>query len=90
MLPPVADMAQDDPAKRPSIDEVVTRFNAMRKKLWTIKLRSRIGRRKEWFSPFRDISHIFMSIKYSRDPPDPHSGSVAIALHGNNIVCRIV
>jgi len=69
----VADMVQDDPAKRPSIDEVVTRFNAMRKKMGTMKLRSRIGRREETFGLFRDFAHIFTSIKYSLQgiPPIP-------------------
>jgi hypothetical protein len=31
-------MVQDDPTKRPSIDEVATRFSVIRKKLGTIKL----------------------------------------------------
>ena len=65
MQPLVADMVQDDPAKRPSIDEVVTRFNAMRRKMGTIKLRSRIGHRQEAFGLFRDFAHIFKSIRYS-------------------------
>ena len=73
MQPLVADMVQDDPAKRPSIDEVVTRFNAMRKKMGIIKLRSHIARREDGFGPFRYFAHIFTSIKYTLQgiPPIP-------------------
>jgi hypothetical protein len=60
----VADMVQDDPTKRPSIDEVATRFSVTRKKLGTIKLRSRIGRRTEAFGLVRDLAHIFTSARY--------------------------
>jgi hypothetical protein len=60
----VADMVQDDPTKRPSIDEVATRFSVIRKKLGTIKLRSRIGRRTELFGLVRDLAHIFTGAKY--------------------------
>ena len=73
MQPLVADMVQDDPAKRPSIDEVVTRFNAMRKKMGTIKLRSRVARREDGFSLFCYFAHVFTSIKYTLQgiPPIP-------------------
>jgi len=60
----VADMVQDDPTKRPSIDEVTTRFSVTRKKLGTIKLRSRIGRRTEAFGLVRDLAHVFTSARY--------------------------
>ncbi|TFK74310.1 hypothetical protein BDN72DRAFT_833659 [Pluteus cervinus] len=39
--PLIKDMVQDDPAKRPTIDEVVTRFEDICKKLGPWKLRSR-------------------------------------------------
>ncbi|KAI9461053.1 hypothetical protein F5148DRAFT_250824 [Russula earlei] len=42
--PLVTDMIQDDPMKRPSMDEVVSRFSEIRGKLSTWKLRSRIAR----------------------------------------------
>ncbi|EGN92979.1 hypothetical protein SERLA73DRAFT_190357 [Serpula lacrymans var. lacrymans S7.3] len=42
MIPLVADMVQDDPAKRPSMDEVVIRFEKLRQELSTWKLRSRV------------------------------------------------
>jgi hypothetical protein len=69
----VADMVQDDPTKRPSIDEVATRFSVIRKKLGTIKLRSRIGRRTELFGLVRDLAHIFTSARYILQgiPPIP-------------------
>ncbi len=35
MEPLVADMVQDDPTKRPTMDEVVTRFAEIRRKLYT-------------------------------------------------------
>lgn len=59
----VSDMVQDDPAKRPTIDKVVTRFEAIQKKLWSMKLRSRAGQREEWFGPICDFMHFFKSIK---------------------------
>ncbi|KAL1746522.1 kinase-like domain-containing protein [Schizophyllum fasciatum] len=45
MAPLVADMVQNDPAKRPTMDEVVERFNKILGSLSTWKLRSRL--RKE-------------------------------------------
>ncbi|KAH7920626.1 hypothetical protein BV22DRAFT_1020849 [Leucogyrophana mollusca] len=42
MEPLVNDMVQDDPAKRPTMDQVVERFDAMRKELSSWKLRSRV------------------------------------------------
>jgi len=45
MESPITDMVQDDPTKRPSMEEVVTRFSEIRGKLSTWKLRSRISRR---------------------------------------------
>lgn len=47
MEPLVADMVQTDPSKRPKIDEVVQRFESIRRSLSWWKLRSRIRGRKE-------------------------------------------
>jgi hypothetical protein len=65
MRPLVADMVQDDASKRPTIDDVVTRFNAIRKKLGIMKLRSRLHHEDDTFGLFRDFAHIFKSIRYS-------------------------
>jgi len=43
----IADMTQDDPSKRPKIDEVVTRFETIRKNLTPLKLRSRVVDKQE-------------------------------------------
>lgn len=43
----VADMVQDDPIQRPTIDQVVDRFEAIRKELGDSKLRSRVHERDE-------------------------------------------
>ena len=42
MKPLLADMIQPDPAKRPEMDEVITRFDATRRGLSFRKLRSRV------------------------------------------------
>ena len=42
MWPLVKDMCQDDPQKRPTMDEVVVRFEEIRKGLSSWKLRSRL------------------------------------------------
>ena len=42
MKPLVANMIQPDPAKRPEMDEVITRFDAIRRGLSFRKLRSRV------------------------------------------------
>ena len=42
MQPLISDMIQVDPSKRPKMDEVVARFETIRKGLSTAKLRSRI------------------------------------------------
>ena len=43
----IADMTQDDPSKRPKIDEVVTRFETIRENLTPLKLRSRVVDKQE-------------------------------------------
>ncbi|KAH7918652.1 hypothetical protein BV22DRAFT_1041587 [Leucogyrophana mollusca] len=45
--PLIADMVQDDPNKRPTMDDVVSRFDAIRKGLSSWKLRSRVVDKKE-------------------------------------------
>ena len=42
MQPLVADMVQTDPSKRPTMDEVVERFETIRRGLGKWKLRSRV------------------------------------------------
>jgi hypothetical protein len=62
----VADMVQDDPTKRPKMDEVVTRFREIKGKLSTWKLRSRIVRRDEiWpLTVWRSVGHWYRTIGY--------------------------
>ena len=43
----IVDMTQDNPSKRPRIDEVVTRFETIRKSLTPLKLRSRVVHKQE-------------------------------------------
>jgi hypothetical protein len=73
MQPLISDMVQDDPAKRPTIDQVVKRFADVRKKLGTLKLRARVGPRDESFGVVRDFVHLFTTIKYTLKgiPPVP-------------------
>lgn len=47
MEPLIADMIQAEPSKRPSMDEVVGRFEGIRAKLSTWRLRSRVRYRRE-------------------------------------------
>ncbi|KAJ7630024.1 hypothetical protein DFH06DRAFT_1005613 [Mycena polygramma] len=48
MRPLVNDMVQDDPTKRPSIDQVVTRFAEIQRGLSSWKLRSRVVGKREY------------------------------------------
>ena len=59
-------MVQEDPTKRPTMDEVVTRFAEMRKKLSTWKLRSRMVRKNEiWLiAAWRTVSHWYRTVGY--------------------------
>jgi len=50
-------MVQDDPTKRPTIDEVVHRFDDLLKTLGEWKLRSRVIPRRR--NPFVDIGYSF-------------------------------
>jgi hypothetical protein len=47
MRPLVNDMVQDDPKKRPTMDEVIARFEVIRGRLSSWKLRSRVVPRRE-------------------------------------------
>ncbi|KAJ7147591.1 hypothetical protein C8R43DRAFT_889585 [Mycena crocata] len=62
----VQDMVADNPTKRPTIDEVVMRFDKIRRSLSTWKLRSRPIPRKEiqLVTLFRAIPHWFRRIGY--------------------------
>ena len=66
MEPLVADMVQEDPGKRPSMDEVVARFSEIKSKLSTWKLRSPIARKDEiWpVAAWRSVSHWYSTIGY--------------------------
>lgn len=66
MAPLVAEMVQDDPSKRPTIDEVVARFDKVKKALPWWKLRARLVRRDEptlFYIP-RAIGHAVKTMGY--------------------------
>ncbi|KAJ3481135.1 hypothetical protein NLI96_g7861 [Meripilus lineatus] len=66
MKPLVDDMVQDDPKKRPTINDVVSRFNEMVPTLSYWHLRSRLVEieEREWFglATCRAIAHIYRTI----------------------------
>jgi hypothetical protein len=66
MEPLVADMVQDDPAKRSKMNEVVTRFRQIKGKLSTWKLHSRIVRHDEiWpVAVWRSVGHWYRTVGY--------------------------
>ena len=66
MEPLVTDMVQNDPTKRPTMDEVVTRFSAIREKLSTWKLRSRIARKYELWpvTAWKSVNHWCHTVGY--------------------------
>ncbi|KAF8471469.1 kinase-like domain-containing protein [Russula ochroleuca] len=66
MKPLVADMVQEDPMKRPTMDEVVNRFTEIKNKLSTWKLRSRMARNSEiWpVTAWRTVSHWYRTAGY--------------------------
>ena len=57
LRPLINDMIQDDPTKRPKMDEVITRFEEIVRKLSAWKLRSRTSSRRA--NIFQDIGHLF-------------------------------
>ena len=66
MEPLVMDMVQTDPTMRPTMDQVVTRFSEIRGKLSSLKLRSRIARKKELWpvTIWKSVSHWCRTVGY--------------------------
>jgi hypothetical protein len=77
-VPLIMDMTQDEPPKRPSIDEVAARFDAIYRSLNFTLLRSRIILRKEdeGATFFYNFMHLFRRMRYAfmRLPPVPREG----------------
>ncbi|KAH9057291.1 kinase-like domain-containing protein [Lactarius vividus] len=75
MQPLISDMVQEDPAKRPNMDEVVARFAEIKSKLSTWKLRSRMARNIEFWpvTAWRTVAHWYCTIGYvlARKAPIP-------------------
>ncbi|KAF4588476.1 hypothetical protein EYR40_010027 [Pleurotus pulmonarius] len=75
MRPLVTDMTQADPSKRPTMDEVVERFEIIMKGLGSWKLRSRVVKSKDsyFMGFFRSIRHWRRRIVFvaKRVPPIP-------------------
>nr|GAT59158.1 predicted protein [Mycena chlorophos] len=76
MKPLVDDMVQDDPTKRPKIDEVVQRFAEIQKGLGWWKLRSRVlGKREFKYIPTRIVAHwtrfLFSTFSFAPAVPTP-------------------
>ncbi|KAJ7267694.1 kinase-like domain-containing protein [Mycena haematopus] len=64
MRPLVDDMVQEDPTKRPAIDEVIARFAEIQKGLSSWKLRSRVlGKREYPYLPQRIVGHWYRRIR---------------------------
>ena len=59
-------MVQEDPGKRPNMDEVVSRFSEIKSKLSSWKLRSRISRRHEILlvTAWRSVGHWYRTVGY--------------------------
>ncbi|KII92699.1 hypothetical protein PLICRDRAFT_481591 [Plicaturopsis crispa FD-325 SS-3] len=66
MRPLVADMVAVDPAKRPRMDEVVARFEAIRRSLSWWKLRGRVANRDDsaLAAPYRMAAHWTRRVSY--------------------------
>lgn len=66
IAPLVSDMVQDDPTKRPTMDDVVPRFVLTYQALSPWKLRSRAVMKDEWviLRPFRDLVHWLQSLQF--------------------------
>ena len=71
----IDDMVQADPGKRPTIEEVESRFNEKFHRLTRWKLRSRLVRKNEWLIErgIYGIVHAIRTAKYlmKRLPPLP-------------------
>jgi hypothetical protein len=63
----IADMVQDEPAKRPTMDQVVERFSRVRSDLTNSKLRTRIPDRDEgaFKALYRGLSHLGHRAQYT-------------------------
>ncbi|KAF8506378.1 kinase-like domain-containing protein [Gautieria morchelliformis] len=77
MVPLITDMTQDEPSNRPSIDEVVARFDDIYRSLNFALLRSRIISRKEdqGATQVYNFLHFFRRMRYAfmRIPPIPRA-----------------
>ena len=81
MKPLVDDMVQDDPTKRPDIDEVVKRFDDLVRPLSLWNLRSRLVQVEEKQSPLdliiRSVHHFFRTtihiLTFKNPLPHPHT-----------------
>ena len=72
MHPLIADMVERDPSKRPTMDEVMERFHAIRSNLSSWKLRSRVVDKEESLldGVVRGTSHWMRRVKFmSRGVP---------------------
>ncbi|KAJ7070404.1 hypothetical protein B0H15DRAFT_793513, partial [Mycena belliarum] len=58
------DMVGEDPAKRPNIDEVIERVDAIRGGLWSWKLCSRDVRARDFPNPSRPVRHWLRRVLY--------------------------
>lgn len=66
MQPLIADMVQQDPSKRPTMDEVVERYHAISSNLSGWKLRSRVIDKEEnvFEGIFRGSSHWMRRVRF--------------------------
>ncbi|KII92697.1 hypothetical protein PLICRDRAFT_103575 [Plicaturopsis crispa FD-325 SS-3] len=66
LKPLVEDMVQDDPSMRPQMDEVLSRFTAIRESLGSWKLRSRVVNRRDHplDTPYRGFCHWMRRINF--------------------------
>jgi len=73
MEPLVADMVKTDPSARPTMDEVVARFEKIVQGLSTWKLRSEVVKDRQTFLFFVSISHWILKLRLivGRYPPIP-------------------
>lgn len=66
LRPLAEDMAQDDPSKRPNMDEVVERFEKLRRSLWWWRLRARLKYVEEddtlGLTTWKNFRHIFRTM----------------------------
>ena len=66
MEPLITEMTQDDPQKRPTVQEVVSRFERTKQSLNIWKLRSRMVRKKEFLPMMvlRSAKHLYRTAGY--------------------------